>query len=93
MLETSESVYQCAVSCNNDETCVAFDYETSTGYCYAYKEDPAAPYVGSGNDSDWSCYTHMSMPAECDPIYQSTVDEVANIRILAYNQYITNVNL
>jgi hypothetical protein len=33
------------------------------------------------------------MPAECDPIYQSTVDEVANIRILAYNQYITNVNL
>jgi hypothetical protein len=61
--------------------------------CYAYKEDALAPYVGSGTDNDWSCYTYMSMPAECDPIYQSTVDEVANIRLAVYNLYISNLTL
>jgi hypothetical protein len=35
----------------------------------------------------------MSMPAECDPIYQSTVDEVANIRLIAYNFYLTTLSL
>jgi hypothetical protein len=34
--ETSDSTYQCAIACNNDETCVAFDYGPD-GYCYGYK--------------------------------------------------------
>lgn len=53
LYETSMSVYQCAVACNADETCVAFDYRSTDGYCYAYAEDPEAPYVGKGTDPDW----------------------------------------
>jgi hypothetical protein len=51
MYETSDSVYQCAIACNADEECVAFDYSPD-GFCYAYKQDPLADYVGSGS-GDW----------------------------------------
>jgi hypothetical protein len=90
MYETSDSVYQCAVACNQDETCVAFDYQTGSGYCYAYKEDPLASYVGSGTvtQSDWNCYTYFSITADCDSIYQETVNAIANISLLQYNLYI-----
>jgi hypothetical protein len=87
MYETSESVYDCAVSCNADPTCVAFDYETSSGFCYAYKSDPLASYVGNG-DPEWSCYTHISIPSDCGSIYQETVAIVANIYLVEYNQNI-----
>jgi hypothetical protein len=36
MYESSDSTYQCAIACNNDPTCVAFDYRASDGYCHAY---------------------------------------------------------
>jgi hypothetical protein len=87
MYETSDSVYQCAVACNADETCVAFDYQTSTGYCYGYKQDPLASYVGSVTN-DWSCYTHVRIPDTCSSIYQETIDSVANIFLLTYGMSI-----
>jgi hypothetical protein len=64
LLETSTSPGQCADACDADETCVAFDYD-SNGYCYAYKLDPLASYVGSG-DSDYSCYHKIIIPEDCD---------------------------
>jgi len=90
LYETSDSVYQCVAACNAEETCVAFDYDSTTGFCYGYKADadPEASYVGSGTDSDWSCYTHVSIPGDCDSIYQDTVDTIANISILQYNLYL-----
>jgi hypothetical protein len=51
MYEEGASVAQCAISCNDDETCVAFDYNAEDGFCYAYKQDPLADYVGSGAES------------------------------------------
>jgi hypothetical protein len=67
LLETSTSPGQCADACDADETCVAFDYD-SDGYCNAYKSDPLADYIGSG-DSDWSCYRKIEIPASCDSSY------------------------
>jgi hypothetical protein len=37
----------CADACTADETCVAFDYDT-TGFCNLFKVDPLADYVGNG---------------------------------------------
>jgi hypothetical protein len=59
------SIHDCASSCDADETCVAFDYDSGDGYCYAYKADPLASYVGSG-DANWSCYHKISVPEGCD---------------------------
>jgi len=85
LYETSDSVYECVYACNAEPTCVAFDYDSTTGFCYGYKADPVGSYVGSGTDSDWSCYTHISIPGDCDSIYQETVNIVANIYSVQYN--------
>lgn len=54
MYESGASVQDCAAGCDADETCVAFDYSPD-GYCYAYKQDPLADYVGQSDAStqDW----------------------------------------
>jgi hypothetical protein len=46
MYSEGASITECALGCNADETCVAFDYGP-TGLCYAYKQDTLADYVGS----------------------------------------------
>jgi hypothetical protein len=51
MLNTSESVYECAAACNADEECIAFDYRLNDGECYYFKYDPVAPYVGNGDEA------------------------------------------
>jgi len=91
LYDTSDSVYQCVLACNAEPTCVAFDYDSTTGFCYGYKTDadPLASYVGSGTDSDWTCYTHISIPITCDSIYQDTVDAVASISLFQYNLYLS----
>jgi hypothetical protein len=78
MYEEGASVAQCAISCNDDEECVAFDYNAEDGFCYAYKQDPLADYVGSGAES-WQCYTHTSIPDSCSPVYQGAVDVLATV--------------
>jgi hypothetical protein len=87
MYSEGASVQQCAQACNADETCVAFDHGPD-GYCYGYKQDPLASYVGQG-DEDWQCYTHLSIPATCSSIYQDAVDHFASFRwnyVPAYQQ-------
>jgi hypothetical protein len=37
MTQSGESVYECALACNADEDCVAFNYESATGNCDSYK--------------------------------------------------------
>jgi hypothetical protein len=64
MYSEGASVEDCAAGCDADETCVAFDYDSVDGYCYAYKADTLASYVGSG-DSDWSCYQKIVIPEDC----------------------------
>jgi hypothetical protein len=58
----------CAAGCDADETCVAFDFGSEDGYCYAYKADPLAEYVGSG-DANWSCYKKIMIPEGCDTTF------------------------
>jgi hypothetical protein len=53
------------------ETCVAYDYGPG-GYCYAYKQDPAG-YIGNG-EVDWSCYTQISIPEDCESVYHDSVN-------------------
>jgi hypothetical protein len=65
MYSEGASVSDCAAGCDADEECVAFDYGSEDGYCYKYKADPLADYVGSG-DSDWSCYKPISFHEDCD---------------------------
>lgn len=36
LYETTDSLYQCAMACNGIETCVAFDYQISTGTCSGF---------------------------------------------------------
>jgi hypothetical protein len=79
MYETSDSVQACAEACDADTECVAFDYGPE-GYCYAYKHDPLAPYVGNGSDADWSCYHKISIPTGCDASHVTTIVNL-NIQI------------
>lgn len=79
MYETSDSVQACAEACDADTECVAFDYGPE-GYCYAYKHDPLAPYVGNGSDADWSCYHKISIPTDCDASHVTTIVNL-NIQI------------
>jgi hypothetical protein len=37
MYSEGASVSDCAAGCDEDETCVAFDFGSENGYCYAYK--------------------------------------------------------
>jgi hypothetical protein len=64
MFSEGASITECAAACDADETCVAFDHGP-TGYCYAYKQDPLADYVGNG-DGDWECYKKIAMHEDCD---------------------------
>jgi len=59
------------------DACVAFDF--SDGFCYAYKKDPLADYIGSGDDDSFSCYTRDSLPDGCDTIYQETLDVTTSL--------------
>jgi hypothetical protein len=54
------------------DTCFAFDYGPN-GLCNAYKEDPLASYVGSG-DENYECYNRISIPVECDAVYQENIN-------------------
>jgi hypothetical protein len=74
MYSSGASISDCAAGCDADAECVAFDYGSVEGYCYAYKADPLAAYVGSGTNEDWSCYTQVSIPSDCGAVYQETAD-------------------
>jgi hypothetical protein len=72
MYSEGASVSQCAEACDADETCVAFDFGSEDGYCYAYKADPLAAYVASG-DPEWSCYNKIAMHEDCDASFINDV--------------------
>jgi hypothetical protein len=76
MFSEGASIAECAAACDADETCVAFDHGPD-GYCYAYKMDPLADYVGSG-DEDWECYHKIVIPTFCNSESVTQSIEVIN---------------
>lgn len=85
MIQSSGSVYECALACNADEDCVAFDYERASGNCDSYKQDTLAAYQGNGNEN-FECYTRISMPEYCPyEMFQGTVDVIVNIQQVLYD--------
>lgn len=85
MIQSAGSVYECALACNADEDCVAFDYEISSGNCDSYKQDPLAPYQGNGNQN-FECYTRVSIPEYCPyDMFQGTVEVIVNIQQVLYD--------
>jgi hypothetical protein len=67
LFASSDSIQQCIDACNEDEECVSIDYGPE-GYCYSYKMDLQADYVGNG-DADWSCYHKIVIPTGCNSSY------------------------
>lgn len=89
MYEEGASVEDCANACNADETCYAFDFGSEEGYCYAYKQDTLAEYVGSGTEG-WSCYHRIVLPGYCDYSDISTILDI-NIEITTLQNNVTSL--